>query len=152
MRPARPAPRRWDPAFPFDPRSAPFFYGWVIVFSATIGVICSIPGQTMGISVFTDLLMADLGLSRVQLSTAYCTGTVLSGLTLPYLGGLFDRFGARRMIVYAALATGIVLFYLSRSADLAASIRSALGTDSIVPSFAAILLGFHGARLCAGAC
>ena len=39
--------------------------------------------MTMGFTVFTDVLMEELGLSRVELSLAYCLGTVTSGLTLP---------------------------------------------------------------------
>jgi MFS transporter, OFA family, oxalate/formate antiporter len=103
----------WEPGFPFKPASAPFFYGWVIMAAASIGIVFSIPGQTMGFSVFTNTLMAELNLSRVQLSAAYCIGTVLSGFTLPMLGVWFDRLGARRMVVYTSIATGLILFYLS---------------------------------------
>ena len=70
----------WEPGFPFQPARVPFFYGWVIVAAASVGIAFSIPGQTMGFSVFTNTLMIELGLTRVQLSTAYCIGTVLSGL------------------------------------------------------------------------
>ena len=76
----------WGVRTPFAPSACPFFYGWVIVFAATLGTIASIPGQTMGFTVFTDVLMEELGLSRVELSLAYCLGTVASGLTLPWLG------------------------------------------------------------------
>ena len=41
-------------------RSMSLLYGWVIVFAATIGTIASIPGQTMGFTVFTDVLMEEL--------------------------------------------------------------------------------------------
>ena len=103
----------WGVRTPFAPSRFPFFYGWVIVFAATIGSIFSIPGQPMGFSVFTDVLLSELGLSRVQLSLAYCLGTVASGLTLPWLGRVLDRWGARRMAVASVLATGRVLFYLA---------------------------------------
>ena len=42
--------------FPFAPAGSPIFYGWVIVIVATIGKIASIPGQTIGVGVFTDSL------------------------------------------------------------------------------------------------
>ena len=100
----QPISKLWDPKFPFRPDKFPFFYGWVIVLAGTIAVIFSIPGQTMGFSVFTDILIEELGLNRVQLSTAYCVGTVVSGLSLPYFGRLYDRIGARRMIVYSAIS------------------------------------------------
>ena len=110
----QPISKLWDPNFPFRPDKFPFFYGWVIVLAGTMAVVFSIPGQTMGFSVFTDTLIEELGLNRVQLSTAYCVGTVVSGLSLPYFGRLYDRIGARRMIVYSAIATGLVLLYLSQ--------------------------------------
>jgi MFS transporter, OFA family, oxalate/formate antiporter len=65
---------------PFSPAKWPFFYGWVIVFAGIVGIIMSIPGQTIGVSVFTDHLINALDISRVNLSMAYMTGTIMSGL------------------------------------------------------------------------
>ena len=45
------------PNFPWEPHRFPFFYGWIIVLGATVGTLFTIPGQTMGFSVFTDILM-----------------------------------------------------------------------------------------------
>ena len=78
--------KKWDPDFPFSPKKISFFYGWLIVAAGTLAVVFSIPGQTMGFSVFTDVLIKELGLTRVQLSTAYCIGTVISGLSFPFFG------------------------------------------------------------------
>ncbi|MCB1094406.1 MAG: MFS transporter [Verrucomicrobiae bacterium] len=139
----------WEPGFPFQPARAPFFYGWVIVAAASIGIVFSIPGQTMGFSVFTNTLMAELNLTRVQLSTAYCVGTVLSGFTLPMLGVWFDRLGARRMVVYTSVATGLILFYLSWVKGLL-DLISPVGASSLLPrtvvAFALITLGFYLVR------
>ena len=46
----------------------PFFYGYVILASGTLGILFSAPGQTVGISVFTDFLIHDLNISREKLS------------------------------------------------------------------------------------
>ncbi|UXP33522.1 hypothetical protein N6H18_06090 [Reichenbachiella agarivorans] len=56
--------------WPFHPKKWPFFYGWMIIISGTIGVTMSIPGQTMGVSTFTDSLLDVMGMSRNQLSFA----------------------------------------------------------------------------------
>jgi MFS family permease len=104
---------RWD-SIPFSPRSSPLFYGWVIVASSCVGILVSVPGQTIGVSVFTDPLLLVLEMNRVELSTAYMLGTVLSSLALPYAGRLYDRLGARIMTPVAALALGIILVVLSR--------------------------------------
>ena len=134
----------WSPEVPVVPRRWPFFYGWMVVGVATVGIVFSIPGQTMGFSVFTDILMAELGLTRVQLSTAYCVGTVMSGLSLPWLGKVFDRVGARRLMVGACLATGAVLFYLSGVHRLARWVSGLLPEiPAVVVSFSLITLGFY---------
>ena len=135
--------------FPFAPNRWPFFYGWAIVAAATIVIVMSIPGQTMGFSVFTDTLMEELRLTRLQLSTAYLVGTVLSGFSLPWLGHVFDRVGARHMAVYAALAMGAVLFYLSQSrpiSDGIADLLSGVGISHTVVAFSVIALGFYMIR------
>ena len=138
--------RIWDAEVPFRPASTPFFYGWVIVAAATVGMIFTIPGQTMGFSVFTDILIDELGLSRLQLSTAYLIGTVLSGFSLPWLGRVFDRIGARKMAVCASVATGLVLFYLSGCARISAALTELIGPAGIAPvavPFIVITLGFY---------
>ncbi len=116
----------------------------MIVVVATMGIVFSIPGQTMGFSVFTDILIDKLGLTRVQLSTAYCVGTVLSGFTLPMLGRVFDRHGARKLIVGSCVVTGLVLFYLSGVHRIAGGISELLPMISpVVVSFLLITLGFY---------
>ena len=137
----------WGVRTPFAPSRLPFFYGWVIVFAATIGSIFSIPGQTMGFSVFTDVLIDELGLSRVQLSLAYCLGTVASGLTLPWLGRVLDRWGERRMAVASVLATGLVLFYLANCGVISQALGQAL--PAAAAAFIVIGLGFYMIRAAA---
>ena len=132
---------------PFAPSRCPVFYGWVIVFAATLGAIFSIPGQTMGFSVFTDLLMEELGLSRVELSFAYCIGTVGSGLTLPWLGKVLDRLGERKMAVASVIAIGLILFYLSQTGPLSRGLGKILPAS--IASFLVIGLGFYMIRAAA---
>lgn len=114
---------------------------------SVIGIICSIPGQTIGISIFTEILMEELRLSRLDLSTAYFIGTVVSGLCLPWAGRLFDRVGARRMVVLAAALSGLVLFYLSAVADLLEFFSG--GRDRAWVAAVAIGLGFFLIRFSA---
>lgn len=47
-----------------------------------MGVFFSIPGQTIGVSVFTDPVKDALGLSRNQFSNAYMIGTIASSLLM----------------------------------------------------------------------
>lgn len=111
----------FHPEVPFSPRRAPFFYGWVVVGAATLGLFASIPGQTMGVSVFNDALIDATGLTRLAVANAYLAGTVASGLCLPWGGTLLDRFGARQAIVAASIGLGVMLVLLSHVDHLAPS-------------------------------
>ena len=99
---------------PFSPSRLPFFYGWVILVAGTIGILMSIPGQTMGVSVFTDNLIDDLGISRNSLSLAYLFGTLVSGLMITRAGKLYDKHGARVMAFIAGVMLGTMLVFLTR--------------------------------------
>lgn len=107
----------------------------------------SIPGQTAGVSVFTDHLIAATGLSRLALSNAYLIGTLTSGLLLPFGGVFIDRFGARLAVIGASLWLAITLIYLSISTHLAQWTSTGLSLDSSVPvAFVLLCIGFVSLR------
>lgn len=136
-----------QPDFPFRPRRVSVFYGWVILVVTTIGVIMSIPGQTAGVSVFTDHLLAATGLSRLALSNAYLIGTLTSGLLLPFGGVFIDRFGARIAVIGASLWLAMTLIYLSMSDRLAQGISTGLSLNSSLPvAFVLLCIGFVSLR------
>ena len=101
----------------------------------------------MGFTVFTDVLMEELGLSRVELSLAYCLGTVTSGLTLPWLGRVLDRWGERKMAVASVAATGAVLFYLAACAPISHGLGRVLPAG--FAAFVVIGIGFYLVRAAA---
>ncbi len=107
----------FQPEFPFSPAGSPVGYGLVIMLIGSIGTVLSVPGQTVGIGVFTDYLMETLQLDRTALSLTYLFGTIGSSLLLPWGGRLFDRFGARRMVFFVCLGFGAALS-LTGSLDL----------------------------------
>ena len=98
---------------PFDPRRAPFYYGWIVVVAGTIGAIASVPGQTAGVSVFTDDLITTTGLTRLQLAIAYLIGTGSSGLLLGAGGRAIDRYGSRVVALGATFGLATTLVGLS---------------------------------------
>lgn len=102
------------PNFPFAPGRWPFFYGWMILCWGTLGIVMSIPGQTTGVSIFTDSLLAATGMSRNELSMAYMFGTMGSSFMLPWVGARYDKLGVRPMAVTAAVGLGLVLIFFSR--------------------------------------
>lgn len=108
----------------------------------------SIPGQTIGVSVFTDRLIEATGLSRLGLSNAYLVGTLTSGCLLPFGGKLLDRLGARRVVVLASVGLGLTLCYLTVCDRLSRLLSTQLPLSS--PAIAAVLLvfGFISLRFC----
>ena len=117
-------PIKRHPNLPFAPSKFPVFYGWMAMIAATIGIICSIPGQTIGVSVFTDYLIDALQLSRDALSSAYLIGTATSSLFLTKAGKVYDKFGARFTAILAACTLGFTLLLFSISDQMTESISS----------------------------
>ena len=120
--------------FPFSPLRFPFFYGWCIVIFTTLGMIASIPGQTMGVGVYTDFLIQNSHLTRMQISMAYMTGTILSSLLLPLAGRYYDLVGGRIMIVFAGIGMGISLLLFAESLTIIHLVHSLLPNISILTS------------------
>jgi sugar phosphate permease len=128
---------------PFAPARVPFFYGWVIVAVATLGVVMSVPGQTMGVSVFTDHLIAATGLSRLELANTYLLGTLASSVLLPRGGLLLDRFGARTTAIAACAVVAVTLCGLTRVDGVSHAVSGWLGLEGTVPAAAVLLtVGF----------
>ena len=139
---------RWlHPDVPFVPRRSPVFYGWVVLFASTVGIVMSIPGQTMGVSVFTDSLMEATGLSRLALANAYFAGTTTSGVLLPRGGKLIDRFGARSVVIATSIGLALTLVLLS-SIDSAARAAQIEHCSPEIISWIVIMLGFVSLRFC----
>ncbi|MFB6319517.1 nitrate/nitrite transporter [Saccharicrinis sp. FJH54] len=127
---------------PFNPSKTKFFYGWVIVFAGTVGIIFSIPGQTMGVSVFTDHLIEALQLDRDTLSIAYMLGTIASSFLLTYAGVLYDKYGARTVAIGAALFLALSLLFASYSPFISKSLSSFLNLRYTLISFTLISIIF----------
>jgi MFS family permease len=106
----------------------------------------SAPGQTVGVSVFTDSLIESLGLSRSVLSLAYMAGTLASASLLSWAGRLYDRFGARLVATTAAAGLAATLVFLSFSASIANGISGIIGGSAAV-AFVTITVGFFLVRL-----
>ncbi len=131
---------------PFPPSKIPFFYGWVILAAGTIGILMSIPGQTMGVSVFTENLLSDLLINRNHLSLAYLVGTLTSGLMITRAGKLYDKHGARVMAFVAGVMLGLMLVYLTRVDRLADALSNWSWLSPVLATFILLSIGFWGIR------
>src|SRR5690349_11855024 len=90
------------------------FYGWWVVLAAGIGLALHAgPLIVPTFGVFLKPLSQEFGWSRTQLSLAFSLFTLGATITLPLIGRLVDRYGARQVIVSAVLLFGLSVFSLS---------------------------------------
>lgn len=126
-----------------QPASFPFFYGYIISIVGTIGIWASIPGQTAGVSTFTDPVKEALNLTRNQFSLAYMIGTLTSSFVLTRAGKLYDKYGVTSTAALSILLLAFTLFLCSVSEHITQSIQSLTGfIHWSVPFFTMILLFF----------
>ena len=92
----------------------------------------SIPGQTMGMAVFTDPFLEAFDMTRTELSLAYLFGTVGSSFFLTTAGRWFDRYGGRVMVTLSAFALGLMVIFISLIDVVAASLKNNMVTIAMV--------------------
>ena len=129
-----------------NPKKVPFFYGYIVLIIGTIGVWFSVPGQTVGVSVFTDPVKDALGLSRNQFSNAYMIGTFLSSLVIGNAGKWFDKYGARYVSFFAAITLAISLLLCSISVQISDFAQNLLAVNSWIIPFTVITILFFFIR------
>ncbi|WP_092109022.1 MFS transporter [Brevibacterium sandarakinum] len=76
------------------------------------------PGQTAGLSVFTEPLIASMGIDRTALSLSYLTATLIGAAFQPLIGKASDRWNARVVMAVIAVGFAIVLVGLSFAHEL----------------------------------
>jgi len=104
----------------------------------------SLPGQTIGVSAFTDPLMKAVNLSRSELSLAYLIGTIASSLLLTPAGKMYDRYGARVMAIASSFILGIILILLSYSGKIATFFNLNTTATIAIMAFGFFVLRFSG--------
>lgn len=112
------------------PVKTPFYYGWIIVLIASLGVFFSGPGQTYSISIFIDPYIQEFGWSRSSISSAYSTATLAAGMFLFFVGYLVDKYGHRIITTIIAILLGLACFW-----------------NSAITSTAMLFIGFFLLRL-----
>jgi sugar phosphate permease len=85
--------RIWSRLFP-----NPTYYGWAIVGLGFLSSALTSPGQSFVISLYLEPVMADLGLSRVEISSLYAMATLAAAACLPLVGSWADRIPSGRFL------------------------------------------------------
>jgi MFS family permease len=91
---------------------APLYYGWYIV-ATTLFIAFATTGARNAFGVFVIPMSDDFGWSRGTISLAASIGFLVNGLTQPFLGGIFDRVGGRKVILVSMVVVGIATVALS---------------------------------------
>ena len=105
------------------------FYGWVVLLGCVLLQLASAPGHTFGANAFVESWIAELGLSRTQISYNWLVASLSSAAAVPVAGTGLDRYGATRMTVLVAPLLVLTLLLMSRATtalELAISWRTAL--------------------------
>ena len=119
------------------------YYGYVVLVVGTLGIWASCPGQTVGISVFSEPLMTALDLSRSQIAFAYLCGTITSSLFLPLAGKCLDSVGPRIFTVSAAISLLVCVIYFSFCDSIYHQLKNLLG-DRVAPEYVAFAVAYAG--------
>lgn len=97
--------------------SGRFFYGWMMVAVASLGIFVSGPGQSHTFSVFIDPISRDLGISKATIATAYGLATLVAAFLLPQTGRLVDRLGARKSLIAISILLGFCCMFFGAAAN-----------------------------------
>ncbi len=96
----------------------PFYYGWLLLGTAALGAFIGTGVAQTVLGGVQDLIAVDMGWDRTTIAFAATAGTWISGLTMPFIGRLADRYGPRYMMVIAALMVGFGYIALSNVSSL----------------------------------
>jgi MFS family permease len=95
------------------PIKTSFYYGWVVLVVASLGLFFSGPGQTYSVSIFIDHYIDKFGWSRSMISSFYSIATLISGLILTFVGQFIDKLGHRKMTTIISILFGLACIWMS---------------------------------------
>jgi MFS family permease len=96
---------------------AGIYYGWLIV-ATTFWMAIFTGGGRTGFGVFVLPMSAELGWSRGTISLAAALGALISGVSQPFVGRLYDRVGGRWLILVCLLVSGLGTALLALTTNL----------------------------------
>ena len=94
-----------------------FFYGWIIVGVANLGIFSSGPGQSHTFSVFVGPISKDLEISTASIASAYGLATLVAAFLLPHMGKLIDKYGSRSSLIIISIILGISCIFFGAASN-----------------------------------
>lgn len=128
------------------------YYGWVIV-ATTFGIALVAGGARSEFGVFVLPMSAELGWNRSTVSFAAALGALISGLSQPVLGRMYDRLGGRQLILASLLTLGVGTALLALTNHIVFLVivygillSIAMGGSSLTTTSALLAKWFHRRR------
>ncbi|MDP6452749.1 MAG: MFS transporter [SAR202 cluster bacterium] len=88
-------------------RRTPFFYGWIVLFSAGSSQFVRNAAASLTLAVFVYPISEDLGWSRTLIAGAASVGGLAASGAAPIVGWIVDKYGARIVLSASVLVLGI---------------------------------------------
>jgi MFS family permease len=101
----------------FNYFNAKFFYGWIIVGVANLGIFSSGPGQSHTFSVFVGPISRDLEMSTTSIASAYGLATLIAAFLLPHMGKLIDKYGSRLSLIIISIILGFSCIFFGAASN-----------------------------------
>src|SRR5215475_4583368 len=95
-------------------RESKFFYGWVVVLLAVFAIAVTNGILLGGMPFFYQAFIQEFGWNRTTIATAGSVLLMSRGVTGPFAGPLWDRYGPKRFMVVGAVVIGGALALISR--------------------------------------
>ncbi len=89
-------------------KEATFNFGWVIA-GVSFVTLALVYGIWYSFSVFFVAILKEFGWSRSTVAGAFSLFIIIHGITGPFVGGMVDRFGPKRVFLLGSLFVGIGL-------------------------------------------
>lgn len=91
-------------------RSGRVFYGWFIIAAAALGICFAQAGVVnFGFSSFLLPLQIEFGFGRGAISLAFTAAMLAYTVSIPFVGGLIDSYGVRRVLLVATAVFGLLV-------------------------------------------
>ena len=109
----------------------PIFYGWYILAAGFFALFVSV-GARNGFGVFVVPMESDLSWTRSEISFAIAIGVLVNGLSQPFLGRIYDRYGARVVISLSLLTLGLSTMLLALTGDFGTDFAIGFNVGSLI--------------------
>jgi MFS family permease len=109
----------------------PLLWWALVVGAGSMLTAMTFPGQTAGLSPFTDPWIESLRIDRTAISFSYLLATLAGASAMPLIGRWLDRFGAKRSILVIGVVLTIVVFLTSFITDIIGLTASYVGLRMI---------------------